>query len=253
MQESLFAAWEVLKKLLFTSEYAKSPMAGIVVGVVLLMAKDAYDRRQARRVLLVALQTEASTAWHTVHDLLRRFPTKAEADKLVKGVEDKNLDFETLDSIPAGWLLSAPSFSVADTIAKLKPHQATVAIEYFDAWTRLVERERRLTTTYMKLVELTPQLSKSESHMQLREVACQVRGSLKKLLTAAKDLAVARDALEVLATRSLKWPLVHPRHPKRLEAHALEYPRDWDAVAPEPAALCSGNEPLGSAPPAEST
>jgi len=225
----LAAAWQGIKGFLFTSEFAKSPVSGVIVGAILLLLKSYYDQRKARQCLLAALTTEAETAWNIVNDLLERFPTKADADEIVNGVRLGNLSFETLNKVPAGWLLSPPSFPLADTISKLKPAQAVAAVDYFDAWARLVERERRLTMVYMKLVDLTPFLADEKHRMQLMEVAYQLRGNLGKMLAAAKGLANARHVLEYIAGN---------KRSEELDINTLKWPRDWGPAAKdEPAQI----------------
>lgn len=215
-------------KYAFTDTFAKSPAAGIVVGVILLMLKDGFERHRVRRTLLRALNTEARTTWKIIADLLEQFPKREEADAIVDAVTNGTLTFEILDGLPAGFALFVPAFPLSDTITKLKPKEAEAAIHYFDAWTRLAEFERRVVTTYTKLIDLAPEANKEDRKMQVREVAVQVRGNLRQLLAAVRDLSTARRDLERVTATGLRWnPLAILRsRPKAELPDTFDFP-DW--------------------------
>jgi hypothetical protein len=220
----------------FTSDWFKGTPGGILTGAALLVAKDWYERHQARKRLVLALNTEAASAAYSINDLLTRFPTRAEASRLVKAVfaEQPALDFKTLDELPSGWLLFAPTFPLAEVITRLTPKEAHATIDYLDAWARVTEFERRYAVVYWKFVEGTSKLDDAKHRLQLQECACQVRGCLRQLFVAAKQLSVARHDLERATARSLSWnPLVIFSKPAASEQEKLDYPKDWDAP-PEP-------------------
>jgi len=222
--------WGWLRDVLLTSEFAKSPVAGVLVGIALLLIKDFYDRHRARRTMLWALHTECRTTWGALDDLARKFPKKAEADAIVDAVKGGTLDFETIDALPGGWALFVPTLPIADALSKLKPKEAEAAIEYVDGWTRVIDFERRVTTLYGKLVDLTPSVRKPEHGTQVREVACQLRGSWNQLRIAAENLATARLKLEDVTARALSWnPYViwFSKAPRR---DIATFPADWNST-----------------------
>ena len=221
--------WGGLRDFLLTSEFARSPAAGVIVGVVLLVIKDVYDRHRARRTLLTALHTECRTTWETLDDLAKRFPHRAEADAILRAIEGKTLNFETLDALPGGWALYVPNLPINDVLTKLKPEEAEAAIKYFDSWTRVADFERRVTTLYAKLVDLTPNAQKDDNLMQLREVACQLRGSWNQLRIAAEDLTTARRTLEDVMARALSWNPYVIWFRKPSPRDIAVFPADWDA------------------------
>jgi hypothetical protein len=223
--------WGWLRDLLLTSEFAKSPVAGVLVGLALLLIKDFYDRLRARRTLLRALHTECRTTWAVLDDLARKFPKKAEADAIVDAVKYDTLDFDAINGLPSGWALFVPTLPIADVLTKLKPKEAEAAIAYFDGWTRVTDFERRMTTLYGKLVDLTPNVGERAHATQLREIACQLRGSWNQLRIAAEDLAKARLTLEDVIERSLSFnPFVIWR-PKAPGRDVATFPADWSAPA----------------------
>ncbi len=208
------------------SDFWKGPAGGIIIAVVCLLIKDSFERWRTRQKLLSALKTEAETARVSIEDLLSRFPKIKSADDIVKSVEILDLRFEVLDELPGGWCLFAPSFAFGDLITRLNPKEARAAIEYLDAWARVIEFERRYSSYYTKLVDATPQVKKDEYRTQLRELSIQVRGSLRQLLLAATDLAVARKVVEDITTKGLSWNLwTCFRSVKKLDKAFLEYPK----------------------------
>ncbi|OQX67446.1 MAG: hypothetical protein B6A08_15455 [Sorangiineae bacterium NIC37A_2] len=189
-----------LSRVVFTSEFGKSPAAGIVVGFVLLILKDLYERRRARTTLKAALCTEAKTTWRVVETLMRGFPTRFETQAVVEAVETKSLTFEVINKLPSGFLFLKPNFPLGDVIAKLRPHEAEAAILYFDVWDRLANREARYSATFHELLKLTPHQQDANYAVQLKEIADELQGGLYLMLIAARDLASARHRLECATT-----------------------------------------------------
>lgn len=183
-------------RVLFSGEFAKSPAAGILVGVVVLVAKDFYERWRVRRALRRALNTEARCTWGFVKSMLGDFPSKDEVDAVVAGVTNGDLTFEVLNQLPSGFLFLKPSFQLGDIISKLKPKEAEAAVVYFDVWDRLVARTENFSATFSKLLELTSSMNDPRRRIELLETADRLSGNLRLILLATRDLGGARHNLE---------------------------------------------------------
>lgn len=227
-----------LLHLFMSSDFARSPAGGIIVGLILLVVKGQYDRHSERKKLLWALNADARTCWAAMDHMARHFPSRSEADAIVEEVTAGSLTFETIDRLPAGWALFVSTFSHSDVLTKLRPKETLVAISYLDAWSRVIEFEKRISSLYQKLLDLTPHLQSNAHRIQLLEIASQLRGCWSSLRVAGQQLQTARAELENMTAHALSWnPLVLLRPPAP-KPDTEPFPTDWDqsdrSVLPPP-------------------
>lgn len=205
-QQAFGACWGWFVRCFFTEEFTKTPAFGVIIGAILLVLKDVYERRANRRNLLRALRTEVATSQEAVADVLEGLPKDEELDLVSQGVKEQTLTFEQLNALPAGWALLAPTLPFVDLILKLRPDEAAAAVCYVDAWARFVEFEKKAATQFNRLVDLTPKLTETTHKIQLSEVAGQVCDSFRSMRDAAQHIQKQRHELEKLVRKRLaRW------------------------------------------------
>lgn len=202
---------------LLSSEVGKTPAAGVVVGVLLFLMKDWWDSNRAENRLRSALHTEVRTTWGVVKHLMQSFPTNAQVEAVVEGIRRRTLVFETVNELPNGFLFTAPTVPLGELVLRLPRDEAEATVKYFDVWARLVERERRYVSSFGKLLDLSPHILEDRYQLHLLEIADQVQGNLRSILTSARELGQARLELEALISPG-----------KFDRSDVFTCPSDWD-------------------------
>ncbi len=141
------------------------------------------------------LKAEAITSTTAIKDCLERLPKQEEATAIVEGVKAKNLSFEVLDALPSGWVLFPPNLPLNTLEDELTEEEFKGVISYADAWHRVLRFERHYAAYYDKLVDLTSKLKDPNYDLCILETAVQVRGSLRQLVIAVRDLRLANGYL----------------------------------------------------------
>lgn len=176
--------------------------SGLVLALVIYVANDQYKRWTDRRSLRQAILTETKETTGLVEDFFKHFPNKQAASDLKKAVfdicdgqQDKGLDFETLDAIPAGWNFFTWSFPLDQALSKLSSPEGKALLLYSDAWAQVSAFQGQLREDFLRLVAATSHISDEKYGHQLKEYATMTEGSLKGLAERVEQLSEKNEEL----------------------------------------------------------
>jgi hypothetical protein len=182
------------------TEVALRLVGGALGSAILLPAgfllNDAIGRVLARVRLYTALRKEIAGGRAAVGDMQRDITeTVPRADKIVDDVGTKKaLSFEDLHFMFSGWVIYVPTYTLVDTVTKMRSDDVGLAIRYFDLWNQVAAYEKSYSAAHAKLVELADKIG--EQPIRCHETACQMRGCLRRLVISAEELQNAAEALE---------------------------------------------------------
>lgn len=189
-----------------TTKLLAAAILAVITGVIGFVVGQVILYRRTRIALLVGLRIEAITAKEAVTQLLVVAKAKIpSAEAVTEAVAQGKLTFEHLNALPSGFMLYAPTYSVIDTVSKMKRLSAKkterdiqTVIRYLDRWGTVALVERSYSEAHARLVELSSKIGEESERARIRETADQVKCCLVELVARFEKLLNAAREVEAL-------------------------------------------------------